>query len=675
MPIVEARKLLFKRCMELATECPNPNEGNKAIIQKYDKKVLALIYDITVHTKTHWPEENHQQRVGSLNNIVRLSLLLSEDFMNKYNSKSNIFRNINFLAQYQITGSDIKFEQRLPITENNVNSILKELIELMNNLFFKLDQIPCPILDTFTRYGREKLRISKMLETTKFAGKLNAISYQGKVALLRQLQIIGQLGQGDDFSEATKELVQDIDWQLLIDLSNKLAHAQSDIPKGHLANCISSEIMRNVQAELTVIRISLQKLQLFHNQIDSNDPLSLEKHYQKHRKEKKGTNNRMLYHAAIRGLYARLGYPGQADNADYKAYPLIQVKLDAMFNILQPLNDLKIIEKLPIYAKRVQDRPDNNIVSEMFTSLLKYYSESDPVKQGEIIKAIEEIRAYSRNTKQYLHIEIDADIKKVGLENIADCIFKYSNQCKFYNALLNNREAVEACFFHMIEIENYITVLRRSADLGPILPTDQELKLLKSYLYHDCTAFEAVDIEPVALMTYYAAFFKSKLLPKLEKLSELYFKNFQSEVNKVLSSVQARLFEFTTGNNKGELFSINRQESALHVRFTVACQNGNIRRVEKILKTGINVNYVCNNTTPLYVACQNGHFEIAKLLLEYGADTNFATKDRVTQWKSKRGQVKEEDLGQNIHSTSLSFYQVKPAQSGATNVHLSNAKL
>lgn len=58
---------------------------------------------------------------------------------------------------------------------------------------------------------------------------------------------------------------------------------------------------------------------------------------------------------------------------------------------------------------------------------------------------------------------------------------------------------------------------------------------------------------------------------------------------------------------------------------SVACENGNEKIVEYLLKHGSIINYINtkDETSPLYIACQEGQDSIIKLLLKYGAEINF----------------------------------------------------
>ncbi|XP_069132753.1 myotrophin-like [Argopecten irradians] len=61
-----------------------------------------------------------------------------------------------------------------------------------------------------------------------------------------------------------------------------------------------------------------------------------------------------------------------------------------------------------------------------------------------------------------------------------------------------------------------------------------------------------------------------------------------------------------------------------------AIQNGDIARVNELLKQGADVNEVTNSRTPLHFAADYGQCEVIKILLEKGADINAPDKYDIT---------------------------------------------
>lgn len=62
-----------------------------------------------------------------------------------------------------------------------------------------------------------------------------------------------------------------------------------------------------------------------------------------------------------------------------------------------------------------------------------------------------------------------------------------------------------------------------------------------------------------------------------------------------------------------------------------AAQYGDVERIEKLIKTGCNVDKVdSTGYTALHYAARNGKMEVCKFLVELGADLNAVTKGGVS---------------------------------------------
>lgn len=123
-------------------------------------------------------------------------------------------------------------------------------------------------------------------------------------------------------------------------------------------------------------------------------------------------------------------------------------------------------------------------------------------------------------------------------------------------------------------------------------------------------------------------------LDMLEKLSNNIDSESESEENHIgediclenLSDVEAELRVKENIKNKKRTrkksITIKRNEKG-ETQLHVACINGNIEIVEKLLESGHLTNVRDHfGWTPLHEAANHGHVEIAKLLLKYGADVN-----------------------------------------------------
>lgn len=86
------------------------------------------------------------------------------------------------------------------------------------------------------------------------------------------------------------------------------------------------------------------------------------------------------------------------------------------------------------------------------------------------------------------------------------------------------------------------------------------------------------------------------------------------------------LIHFATHNNAKRKY-LNRQESFLSSELLLACQQGNLQEVKKLLKGGHDVNEVDKyGRTPLIHACEKGSCDIARLLIDNKANINIQEK-------------------------------------------------
>lgn len=319
-----ARLYIYWRAIKLFKEKSSAIDRGEVLAWDYDCKVLKLVKDILLHTRDNWQLETDEKRRRSLNNIVRTTMLLSRSFTNLYNTahteEVNIWRNLQFLVQYQITMQDFGVNQVLPIDAANINGIFQELFSLIDSVLAKeirfglklesilsnlqnsRDSMPIdmlnhlqwlkrdvripygntnklPLLEAIANYGREKLRIGKMLRAIRLAKGLDVTTNHGKMALLRQLQIIGETATSKNLTSSTKRLAQDVDWQLLVQLRNKLSHNEWDTHSGLLDAHCTTERMKSIQIDdLVTLETSIQQLQVKHDEIGQSNE-RMKQHY------------------------------------------------------------------------------------------------------------------------------------------------------------------------------------------------------------------------------------------------------------------------------------------------------------------------------------------------------------------------------------------------------------
>lgn len=270
-----ARLYICTRYIALRDEKNASIDNGTVLSWDYDRRLLILIRNILIHTRDNWDLETDEQRKGSLNNLVRTILLLRREFTSLYNlnyssqielsETINLWRNFGFLIQCQISPQDPGVNQRFPISFDEINAILEEAFLLIDAVLYHeirnglwLQGIKCDMqarhnlrnqykileenvrkpyrdphalcyLHAFTSYKREQFYIEKMLQAIRFSLTLNLTNPTHQMALLRQIQIIGESITGKNLSAQTKRLVNDIDWQLLVRLRNKLSHNEWDI--------------------------------------------------------------------------------------------------------------------------------------------------------------------------------------------------------------------------------------------------------------------------------------------------------------------------------------------------------------------------------------------------------------------------------------------------------------
>ncbi len=271
---------------------------------KFDREVLENIRDILFHTREYWGGKTvpdylgslDRDYLGSLDCIARQSLLLTRPFSITYNQhynpispstseEINLWRNLGFLVQCQVSRQEFNVAQEIPISHEDVRDLLKELVEkllplleseiayLESQHFNGINAIrtafrdpqELPKLHAFTTHRREVVRLKKMRHAIQMIEKADLTRAIHRMAFLRQLQLIGESMGGKNLSAVAKSLTLQVDWGLFVDLRNKLSHPELDYRSQHLAAQLTPEILGGVCDDITLLGREITRVQDAHN--------------------------------------------------------------------------------------------------------------------------------------------------------------------------------------------------------------------------------------------------------------------------------------------------------------------------------------------------------------------------------------------------------------------------
>ena len=172
---------------------------------------------------------------------------------------------------------------------------------------------------------------------------------------------------------------------------------------------------------------------------------------------------------------------------------LIGEELDQLQKILGAVDDEKLLKKVEFF-------PEDVVFVEFDDRQVNELADQAGPQMAQII-------SYCWSVGCKIGIEIACRRDHVRIELI-QAINIYGAKCKLYNSLLKNPEIIEAAFFFLARIENYLMLLAECDQANATkLPSRAEFKALRDFIHHDNPLFETLSIQPVELMARYASLF------------------------------------------------------------------------------------------------------------------------------------------------------------------------
>jgi uncharacterized protein with HEPN domain len=257
-----------------------------------DKEVLALILKIIAHDRVYGQDESLQDRAGSLYNIVRSVTCLSDRaqqegepkrFKEKYldSTERSIWRDIEFLHKLVIPSSQLGGCDNHLLPALRLNRILEEDLPVLANIIsMELDdsilelekqEMRDSYKDTkqlsniyeIVNYYREQESFQKILRETdpSILTQINPQSIEGKLAILRILEVIGENLTQKNITPTTRHKDSSIDFNLLVGVRNKLAHHEWYL--GHdnvIHNILAADLEKLLKVEIPFIREHVENL-------------------------------------------------------------------------------------------------------------------------------------------------------------------------------------------------------------------------------------------------------------------------------------------------------------------------------------------------------------------------------------------------------------------------------
>lgn len=556
-----------KEYIELRNERNGSFDGTLTLLPRYDSELLSLISKILKHTEDKWKNEKPINRSKSLETICRSVELLREDFTNSYNPPGvkyfNFWDNLTFLLRYQIGYDDsskiisVYTPQPLKIEESQINGIFEELFPLReeNGLFYKeierltsnpkeiqnlkpsrnssketIEKIKeykkiiksyqspkkLPFINAIANHGKEMLRIDMASKAINFSLKLDLKKDIDKSAFFNYLQVIGESVHTRNISLKTYQLIKDVDWQLFIDLRDKLFHGEDDS-----ISIIRDFVDKNtakIKKDLECLQSCINQLKKSHNEIKQSKDTFI-KHYNEN--EDIPTDP----HQTIRALLKKSS-SNRNTNSDNKqsAIQAIQKNIEVIKNelkklpagseaITKPISPgIKIITCNNEIKSKLQAKGKSEKVEDLYRPIALYCrKKSMPlhfrINEDFITEAYIKGNTFvDKSTEKVIAKRNDSDIyvvkenngKHIIINRIIEAVKDFSKKCQLYNALRDDHtEILAACHFYLTRIQYHIennkfhSLNKKIEELEAI---SGEYRAFRNFIAHEIDLLEKGDV-------------------------------------------------------------------------------------------------------------------------------------------------------------------------------------
>lgn len=265
-----------------------------------DQKVLVLILKIICHTQSF--SQDHINRGRILLTISTCVEMLSERaryagdperFIERYEANEmSIWRDLIFIRKMAFGDSDEVERDKYAIHSSRLARIFKTdlhqlgiiVADALNGLIvrkaYRNPAVLPNILDWATYY-REQESLEKILEACS-EEKLSSLDIEtqaGKTVFLRILQIIGESLTKKNLSDSTRSLAPLLDFDLLVDVRNRLAHNEWDLFENKFKDIFDLDY-RALFENIRLIRIQVEMIYKNHQDCKKT-PLASDAHSEK----------------------------------------------------------------------------------------------------------------------------------------------------------------------------------------------------------------------------------------------------------------------------------------------------------------------------------------------------------------------------------------------------------
>lgn len=492
---------------------------------------------------------------------------------------NNIWRDLKFLIKYNLSLHSVQTSPIHQISDQKISIILQDchnhllpIVEAetaalqqhyqqssfdlfdMPNRIQECDQIRSNYKDNrqinelylIVTYTREIEQLTKAIEAAQFIININApISSNAKKAILYNLILIGEAFTKKNLSPETVNFEH---WnfvannlrQLLITTANKLTHNEWDIHRGNIDNYLNTSDFINLKAAIPSI------LNIFNNlktQLENIPKGMLAQHY---------TSNTFPHGAttittttppldALNNLTAGLTTQRQGNQdrqnhtnsfSNLQMYIKIEAELENLNEILFNLDGFEsLYQEFPEDDKSIilnndaihflkQKYNDVNI-DDALNSITSYHQTTNTPSilefPGNLIPI--QLAIAGRNNQR----QISTDYLNQIIDNnpiaFKQAIIAQKNKYQLYNALLQDKEALDALFFHFGRIIKFMQEIdKHQMDmlLGNMRP--REYTAFRNFIRHGHEMMDILNIRPEVFLVRYIALIKDELLNLLEPL-------------------------------------------------------------------------------------------------------------------------------------------------------------